>query len=244
MVADSKSSTVPPNKSKKGCSCLLASGAAIVLVIVSGIALGPMTGSISKAKALSEMVTTRALAMALSEYASAHNGQYPIGNSSTEVFQKLMDEGYVTDPSIFVGAYPRHNKVPLTYSNQKLKPENVGFDVTVPIDTSSWNRLPVVFLTGYRISYQPGASAVPLSDDVKNRIPCMSVGYNDGTAAYFSIGDLRLPSRGYSNSNNMVGNDWGPGALSDGTIPNFVPNDFDSKGKVYRQLTPTGELPP
>jgi len=30
----------------------------------------------------------------------------------------------------------------------------------------------------------------------------------------------------------------------DGTIPNFIPADFDPKGKVYRQLTPDGELPP
>ena len=30
---------------------------------------------------------------------------------------------------------------------------------------------------------------------------------------------------------------------SDGSIPNFVPADFDAKGKTYRQLTPDGPLP-
>jgi hypothetical protein len=33
-------------------------------------------------------------------------------------------------------------------------------------------------------------------------------------------------------------------ASPDGSIPNFIPADFDPKGKTYRQLTPDGELPP
>jgi type II secretory pathway pseudopilin PulG len=215
---------------------------AIILVIILGIALGPVTGSISKAKALSVMVTTRELAMALGQYAAAHNGHYPTGNSSTEIFQKLIDDGYVTDPSIFVGGYPRYDKMPLTNVNEKLKPENVGFDVTIPIDTSSSNHLPLVFLTGYRVTYQRGASAIPLSNAVKNRIPCMAIGYKDGTATYFAMGSLMLPARGYSTRNGIDERIWGQGTLSDGTVPNFVPDDFDAKGAVYRQLTPTGEL--
>jgi len=30
---------------------------------------------------------------------------------------------------------------------------------------------------------------------------------------------------------------------SEDSIPNFVPADFDAKGKTYRQLTPDGPLP-
>ena len=33
-------------------------------------------------------------------------------------------------------------------------------------------------------------------------------------------------------------------ALSDGTIINFIPADFDPKGKIYVQLTPNGPLSP
>jgi hypothetical protein len=29
----------------------------------------------------------------------------------------------------------------------------------------------------------------------------------------------------------------------DGSMANFLPTDFDAKGKTYRQLTPDGPLP-
>jgi len=42
----------------------------------------------------------------LDQYATDHNGKYPEGKSSTEIFQKLIDKGYVTDPSIFYCPLP------------------------------------------------------------------------------------------------------------------------------------------
>jgi hypothetical protein len=187
------------------------------------------------------MYTTRALALALADYAAAHDGHFPTGNSSTEVFQKLLDEGFVNDPSIFVGGYPRLDKVTSMDSKQKLKPENVGFDLTTPVDASSPDHLPVVFLTGYKIVYSPGADAVPLSSRVAARIPCRAVGYKDGSATYYAIDSFRLPSRGWSDPNAR--NPYATGARSDGVINDFIPDDFDSRGVVYRQLTPTGALP-
>ena len=242
MAQASEIPSAKPGKRKKGCGCLAISLTAVVLFVLLGIALGPMTGSISKAKALATMMYTREIALSMEQYATDHNGQYPTGKSSTEIFQKLMDEGYVSDPSIFAGGYPRLNKVALTNSNEKLKPENVGFDVTIPVDASSPGNLPLVFLTGYRINYSTGANALPLSSDIKDRIPCMAIGYKDASAAFITRGTLLCPPRG--DSNFQVKSVWGPGALSDGTIPNFIPADFDPKGKKYVQLTPDGPLGP
>ena len=240
MAEASKLPAAKPGKRKKGCGCLIPSLGVAFLFVLLGIALGPMTGSISKAKALATMMYTREIALSMEQYAADHNGQYPTGKSSTEIFQKLMDEGYVSDPSIFVGGYPRLNKVALTNPTEKLKPENVGFDVTILVDASSPENLPLVFLTGYRINYSAGANALPLSSDIKDRIPCIAVGYKDASAAYVTRGTLRCPARGYSNPES--GSVWGPGALSDGTIPHFIPTNFDPKGKKYVQLTPDGPL--
>jgi hypothetical protein len=90
----------------------------------------------------------------------AGNNAYPNGKSSTEVFQKLIDAGYIRDPSILF--VPMPGKIAPEPGQNKLKPENVCWDVTVPVDSSSSNLVPLVFLTGYRINYVPGGSAVPL----------------------------------------------------------------------------------
>ena len=46
------------------------------------------------------MQTSRQLGQVLFAYATDHDGAYPTGKSSTEVFQKLIDESYITDPTM------------------------------------------------------------------------------------------------------------------------------------------------
>ena len=92
-------------------------------------------------------------------YAYDNQGNYPDGKSSTEVFQKLLDEGYCTDPTVFF--------IPLSgksepIAGQKLKPENVCWDVTSGVDSSAPDGLPIVFTTGFKVTYIPGGTAVPI----------------------------------------------------------------------------------
>ena len=82
-------------------------------------------------------------------YAADHDGKFPDGNTSTEVFQKLIDENYGNDPTIFYIPLPGKTK-PL--AGQKLKPENVCWDVTSGLDQNSPDELPVIFMTGYLVS--------------------------------------------------------------------------------------------
>lgn len=195
----------------------------IVMVVLLGVALGPICppdcGSYARMSAA--LQTCHNIGLCLSQYAQDHNGHYPEGKSSTEVFQQLIDEKYVTDPSIFClsGTGKRQ-----PHSN-KLKSENVSWDVTCCVDPSSPDRLPLVFLTGYKVVYQAGAGAKPLiqppvrtwsqwwdGDPLwKNFI---TVCYKDTSARVIQPSD------------------------KDGSIPNFIPADFDPKGKTYRQLTP------
>jgi hypothetical protein len=124
-------------------------------------------------------------------------------------------------------------------AGQKLKPENVCWDVTCCADSSASDLLPLVFLTGYKVTYAPGGSAVPI---IKPYPPftCTWTEWWDGGAAE----PAQNPGIAvfYKGNNAMFKNLATPASLED-SIPNFIPPDFDPKGKTYRQLTPDGPLP-
>jgi hypothetical protein len=175
--------------------------------------------------------TGRQIAQMMFDYSTdntANDNAYPDGNSSTEVFQKLLDEKYCTDPAIFYLPLPGKVK---PIAGQKLKPENVCWDVTSGVDSNAPDKLPLIFMTGYKVTYAPGAAAVPLikpyppygSGSVADRSPPgIAVFYKGNNAMFLNLYSLENP---------------------DGSLPNFVPPDFDPTGKTYRQLTPDGPLP-
>jgi len=195
----------------------------LAVIVILGVALGPITCGIKSAQQSSALQTAHAIGLALYSYANDHGGRYPDGKTSTEVFQQLLDQGYVNDPTLFFASYMRvAGKVPPT--GKVLKPENVSWDVTGGVDASDPDELPLLFLTGYKVTYAAGAAAVLAApppkrtwaqwwDDVPAWEPFMAVFY----------------------TNMYAGKVF---AAKDGTIPNFIPADFDPKGKTYRQLTP------
>jgi hypothetical protein len=101
----------------------------------------------------------------------------------------------------------------------KLKPENVCWDVTIPLDAASSDDVPVVFSSGYRINYVPGGDATPLLSAPKQRDAGVAVCYHSNSAI------------------------WKVGR-SDGTVTNFISSAFEPAGKKYVQLTPDGRLGP
>ena len=210
------------NKKEKGCFLFLFS---IILLGFIDVAFVP-SGHISQARQNSAMQQSRTIGMALWQYAQDHAGKYPEGKSSTEVFQKLLDGKYASDPSIFFYFLP--GKVKPEAST--LKPENVGWDVTCCVDATSPDHLPVVFLTGCKIVYQAGARAVPLNSPPRTWSDWW---HNTPLPIHFT-------AVYYAGNNAMTRQH--PDA--DGSFPNFIPADFDPKGKVYHQLTPDGALEP
>jgi hypothetical protein len=215
-----------------------------IMMVLIGVALGPGGGGgmpPSYGKGCRAMKQSQAIYELIIAYAKAHQGAYPTGESSTEIFQKLIDENHMTssgktfkelsqklsfdqvekDTAIFWLDLP--GKIMAT--STVLKPENVCFDVTTPIDEKSPDKLPAVFMTGYRVSYVPKGVAVPLA---KSGVPdWAAVSYKDGYGWGIS---LRFPE-----------SDW-PYFLPDGGIANFIPPTFDPAGKKYQQLTPDGPL--
>jgi hypothetical protein len=173
-----------------------------------------------KARESAAMQTSRTIALAMFQYANDHDGKYPTGSSSTEVFQQLIDGKYVTDPEIF---YIEMADKSAATSNI-LKPENVSYDVTIPVDSKSPDGLPLVFLTGYRIEYKAGGSAVPLGKFVN------PFG-NDGLAVCYQGHDAWFKVVKSEHAN-------------DGIVVNFVSPDFDAHGQKFQQLTPDGPLLP
>ena len=194
------------------------------VMIVVGFLYGPVTRILEmRDYESSPLQTARIIGLSLYAYAADHNGHYPEGKTSTEVFQHLLDEEYVTDPQIF---YASNVAMPgkTNPQNGHLKPENVCWDVTCCVDASAPDTLPLVFLTGYKVTYQAGASAQPI------------VAFHGRTWwQWFSRDRFWRPFMAVHYKSNSA---RGIEATDDGSIPNFIPADFDPKGKVYRQLTP------
>lgn len=193
---------------------------AIVFVLLAFFFDSSDRDGMKSAKYSAAMQTTHAIGLALYSYGLDHQGHYPEGKTSTEVFQQLMDGGYVTDPQVFY--FPLPGKV--RGDGEPLKAENVSYDVTCCIDSSASAGLPVIFLTGYKISYQAGAAAVPIAP-YQGRSWSQWFHNERFWRPFIAVYYMNMTARDMT-------------ALDDGTVPNFIPADFDPKGKTYRQLTP------
>jgi hypothetical protein len=169
------------------------------------------------------------------QYANDNNA-YPDGKSSTEVFQKLVDGNYISDPAILYVAMPGKTR---GGAGAQLKPENVGYDVTSGIQTNSPDGLPIVFLTGFRIDYRPGGAAVSLVRPFPG-IQQRPEGWLQSVTGGPVDPIPGLPVA-YKN-NNAFFHDGQIGADGMGVVTNAVPADFDAHGQIYRQLTPEGPL--
>ncbi len=184
-----------------------------------------------------EMQATR-IGQMMFAYSMDHGGKYPEGHSSTEVFQKLLDGlddngpngHYASDPNIFY--VPLVGKTRPVHG-EKLKPENVGFDITADISPDDSEALPVVFMTGYRVAYRPGGTAAPLPGSG------FQSPWPEWVVEFTNPESQPLHEIAVSYKSNNSGYEIRPEAF----IPNFVSPDFDPKGRTYRQLTPNGPLP-
>jgi hypothetical protein len=163
----------------------------------------------------------QALGQVLAKYAADHDGKYPEGKTSTEIFQSLIDQGYLTDLSLLY--YPMPGKIPAT--TKQLAPENVCWDMTGAVDANSPGDLPEVYSTGFNILYslgsRPYSPPLPwwqgLTDHTYAR-DFMAICDHDGKAKSIFTGST--------------------------SELEFIPAELDLKGRTYVQLTPTGVIPP
>ena len=193
-------------------------GAGVILAVLGIVAGGPITTGSEGPKDAPLLETPHTINLAMFQYGIDHEGIYPDGKSSTEVFQKLLDGKYLTDPTIF---YTQALNLPgkVKASSSQLKPENVCWDVTVPVGSADSDFLPVVFSTGYRLNYVPGGSAVPATPFTRDRGVGIAVTYHGNATIY-------------------IWNDHNP----DGAVSSVIDARFRANGKQFRQLTPDGPL--
>jgi len=185
----------------------------------------------------------KVIGIAMTQYADDHGGKYPAGESSTEVFQKLLDGRYLTDSYYFW--LPLQGKV-RGIRGQKLKPENVCFDVTCCVSRDDPENLPIVFTTGCKVTYTPGSAAIPLVKPFPQYVqPHVTWGQWLGIEAKRTYDFTREQGMCvYYKNKHATCLPLTSSVNSDVSISDFVPLDFDSKGKSYRQLTPDGTPSP
>ena len=235
-------SSPAPHKPADGFYFLFVVGLLVLAFFVFRNIFDPIHNGIHATRQNACVQTAHALNLAMFSYAHDNAGKYPDGKSSTEAFQKLLDGGYITEPAIFY--VPMQGKTK-ALAGQQLKPENVSWDVTEGVDSSSPDQIPIVFLTGYKVSYIPGGAAVPLSK------PFPRLAWEDSDPTFLErlfgwppirYTDFSRIAAAYKNSSSrLMKLETAPDGT--GAIPNFIPPDFKPDGKAYRQLTPDGPLP-
>jgi len=81
-----------------------------IIAILAGVALGPITTGIRKARESACMQTTRTLALAEFQYANDNNN-YPDGADAGALCQEMITGNYISDPTILrIGGCPDHGR--------------------------------------------------------------------------------------------------------------------------------------
>lgn len=200
-------------QSKKSCLYAALIIVLLALALITPFILKESADAASLNRASDGCSQAQGIVAALNHYAKDHGGRYPEGQSSTEVFQQLLDGAYLDDPGIFSTYPPLDHKVKALHS--PLRPENVSFDFTSGADATSPDTLPLVFTTGYKVTYLADGQVVPFPKQ------------------WFNGRSIGFCTKG--------GNPQGRPITA---AHCFLPADFDPKGQTFRQLTPDGELSP
>ncbi len=102
-----------------------------IIAILAGVALGPITNGIKKAKESGAMQTCRTLALAEFQYANDNNSTYPTsaGASAGDIASALVSGNYVSDPSIFgISGESKFVKQTATGTSATWSAANCSFD--------------------------------------------------------------------------------------------------------------------
>jgi prepilin-type N-terminal cleavage/methylation domain-containing protein len=106
-----------------------------IIAILAGVALGPITNGIKKAKESGAMQTCRTLALAEFQSSNDNNGAYPDGADAGVIAQGLVTGNYISDPSIFV--ISGDNSTTKATNNTSVAKANVSFDFTGVVGTGN-----------------------------------------------------------------------------------------------------------
>jgi len=105
--------------------------------------------------------------------------------------------------------------------------------------------VPVVFLTGFRMSYAAGAPVVSLVKPFPSTVFDWSIFFSNCASSSITFDGLPVA---YKNNDAYFRSSYAGGHEAQytpdgyGIIPNVIAPDFNAHGQTYRQLTPNGVL--
>jgi prepilin-type N-terminal cleavage/methylation domain-containing protein len=193
-----------------------------IIAILAGVALGPITSGIEKAKESSGLQVTRSVNLMAFSYANDNSQTYPAGSNSQTIVNLLLNQKYGSDPTIFaITTSKKYTSSGTQTTAYSLTAGNVDFDFTTTssnsgVTASASDQLPIVFTTGLSsITYTPSYTAT-LSNSGPFALNGVAVAYKSNSAVFV---------KGSISTNTTA------------TVSNFISASFSDSGS-YTQVTP------
>jgi type II secretory pathway pseudopilin PulG len=200
-----------------------------VLLILAGMAYGPISAYRETAKINRAVESARTISTLLSQYATDNNGVYPVGEGtpaigkSEGIARSLLANNYTPDAAIFaLGSTAPYSGKASDFSD--LTAANVSWDftagttTTAGITSSDPDLLPTVYSTGENVTYPTAAGTdldLPLSGNGPFGTKGVIVAYKSNNAAFI---------KGTPSGTNVV-------------CSGFISKEFKSTG-TYTQIRP------
>lgn len=140
-----------------------------IIAILAGLAVPGINSAMKKARQTAQVSDARNVGTIMFTYATDHDGLYNNSEDTDPVaiFQRLKDEGYLTDLSIAYTPVPGKSK----WDGSGFSDSNVGYGMAIGATDSSNDLLPLVFHQNTAVEGAvPGdevtaAVPLPLGDD-------------------------------------------------------------------------------
>jgi prepilin-type N-terminal cleavage/methylation domain-containing protein len=154
-----------------------------IIAILAGVALGPITSGIKKAQQSSGVQTSRTLGLAEFQYANDNSIVYPSGMDAGAVATELMNNNYISDPSIFYISSSAATKYTGTASGT-VSAANVSWDFGVQaittaggLNANSPDLAPLVVSTSKAVyAFSPSAGTASTATGVDTAAPFGTAG--------------------------------------------------------------------
>jgi len=200
-----------------------------ILVILAGVAFGPINSCLAQAKLNRAVESARTINTLLSQYATDNNGVYPVGEGTSAVgksegiARNLLENNYTPDAAVFaVGSTAKYGGTAPDFSD--ISAANIGWDFTGGatasngITSAAPDLLPTVYGTGENVAYPTTAGTglnLPLSGNGPFGKKGIVVAYKGNNATFIR------------------------GTLSGTTVecPGFISTAFKNTG-TYTQIKP------
>ena len=164
-----------------------------IIAILAGVALGPITNAIKKAKDSSGVTSAHSIGVALFSYANDNSQTFPDSSGATAdtVAAQLMSGGYITDASVFhLSGDKDTGEQPLSSSNDTAS--TIGASTMVSwdfmgnggsgVDSTKYTFLPIVWShTNTMATFSTTANGACTASTLIQNDPFST----DGVAAYY-----------------------------------------------------------